>query len=357
MANPVQSQRLSSQEESLLTGAASNGDRAAFASLYSAFNGAVIGSILRKLTWIGRDEAKEIAQKVWIETWEKIRMPSESGGFDNSKGRFFTWLYSYIIKFAILDHGAARSTEIPLSHLSRSEDEEGEDRMSCMADPDTENSPDIVLEKKEELRKQAEKLRRIYLAYGELLRWLFLCGGYPHQQLAYAFSKLIFGHESNRGIEGSPQRLRTEYAEIPLVSLQRVFWESYSKESRIPGDILNTCKCHMHPLDKRLTLSVKELTRLDHASNNQFAPFLNSMVAETFFKQYWENHRSGFISAVPDWCYKVKQRLLCLFGLEKTAEEKDLIRSLVTEEKAIGNKHCNRCKLRHVAPCAEEEQR
>ena len=57
------------------------------------------------------------------------------------------------------------------------------------------------------------------------------------------------------------------------------------------------------------------------------------IVGKTCLKDYYQRRKGGHTAAIPDWCYKVRERVKKVFD--------------------TGSKACNRCKLRHLPPCAD----
>jgi len=73
----------------------------------------------------------------------------------------------------------------------------------------------------------AEEACRLRLAaLLELHRLTLLCGGYPHEQLAFLFAKSLYGQPSNRAIEGDPERVDREHGSTALGDLL----ETYGRE-------------------------------------------------------------------------------------------------------------------------------
>ncbi|MBU0753712.1 MAG: hypothetical protein KJ645_01140, partial [Planctomycetes bacterium] len=73
----------------------------------------------------------------------------------------------------------------------------------------------------------------------------------------------------------------------------------------------------------------------DSASRKQFQKMLAHRVADTALQDYYAQRRGGYTSAIPDWCYKVEER----------------VRKVLHE----GSKACSRCKLRDLPPCCATE--
>ena len=111
--------RLTPEEETRLLRTAESGNRDAFSRLFTIYNRPLKGYILAHIRG-GEDDAADIAQAVWSEAWEKISIPPEEGGFDPSKGRFYTFLLNRYTKFHILRHNSAASPPEPEEELRHS---------------------------------------------------------------------------------------------------------------------------------------------------------------------------------------------------------------------------------------------
>ncbi len=194
---------------------------------------------------------------------------------------------------------------------------------------------------------EAAEAKKSLFAYLELLRLLFLCGGYPHQQLAFGYSKVIFGRQSDRGIEGNPARVDRECGDKPLAELAKSFFDDYIKESAIDDPCyLGLLKACARPLQERLSFSVEELLALDRASRERYIALHRCLVSRTCLRDYYASHKKGYVSAVPDWCFKVTAKLQACLDREGEANAKG--------GSPAGQKRfrvCGRCKLRHLSPC------
>ena len=89
----------------------------------------------------------------------------------------------------------------------------------------------------------------------------------------------------------------------------------------------------LSPLRKRLPVKVEKLMEKDKASLDQHQPMAGRVVGKTCLKDYYQRRKGGHTAAIPDWCYKVEDRVRRVLDL--------------------GPKACSRCKLRHLSPCAD----
>lgn len=318
--------RETANDESMLAKAAGQGDKKAYGALVRALERPLAGFIRQ---WVGphEPEADDIAQRIWMEVWTKLRRSEAEGGFDPEKGGFYSWVLNYTAIYVLRRWFSERKRildrEMIESEFGISSEEEAGGR--SMDDfPDTRPAPPAALAIEEEMRARLK-------AMDLLMTTTFLCGGYPHQQLAFGFNKLIYGKSSRRGIEGKPLRLDNDHGSKDLRLLAKAFLEDYVSLSLLPRRRIELC---LAPITSRMDSRLKELFEKDQASAKQFpAPgALDKQVGGTRLKNYYSDRGPSY--SIPDWCYKVEQRIRHLRG------EPD-------KEKA-----CIRCKLRHLPPCS-----
>ena len=321
---------------------ARRGKSEAFGQLVEACNEALIGRIRRRL-W-DRNDAEDIAQEAWAAMWEDIHTPVEEGGYDPARGTpLHVYVYERFGKFLIRRRWGRATGPV----LGATDGAEGGPEPTDYREP-----------RPEEAAQLAEMVELKLAAYSELLRLTFLCGGYPHQQLALAFSKLIYGTRSDRAVEGSPRRVDQEHGHEPMERLATSFWEAYEAASQItdPGTLEELGK-HLQPVRLRLRLTVGELTRLDRASSKHFADMLQRVVAATCLSDYYARRKGGYTTAIPDWCDKVERRLRQVLGLSRDTSQEGVIEAVAGtgEHGEARPTVCNRCKLRHVPPCGGDQ--
>ena len=319
--------------------AARRGDRGAFDRLVAASHKALIGFIRGHMP-ADLVEPETVAQKVWVAVWQDIQTPPEQGGFDPEKGSFQAFVRYrhalYILRREIAAKAKLRGRE---SSLERLEEESG-----ALGEPEDSAPPSPALS----LENQ-EYLRLRLAAFQGMFRVLFLCGGYPHQQLAVAFSKYIYGQHGDR-----VQRVHNQHGTTHLDRLVDDFVRACKKVSEIPGEPgLGKLKDHLSPLLLRLPLKVGKLMEMDKASREHFGKLGRHLSGDTCLADYYAERKGGFTAAIPDWSYKVEKRVRQVLGV---SDERPMDESL---EKAAGmqgqeNKTtaaCARCKLRHLPPC------
>lgn len=271
----------------------------------------------------GNEQAcEELVQDTWIAVWQELERPADKGGYDPAKGGFYTYVIHRFAKYKALQWIDDRGRR-PISL-----EPETDDTRSGLtrADPDAQPADDLLVAEEEALVRLK--------AYSEMFRLVFLCGGYPNQQLAFGFSKHILGKQSERAIEGAPEKVADEYGGVTLSLLLEAYWQRYQSESRIvQPEIESLLKESLSPLRKRLPVTVAKLMEKDKASLDQHRPLADRVVAKTCLKDYYQRRKGGHTAAIPDWCYKVEGRVRRVLEL--------------------GPKACSRCKLRHLQPCVD----
>jgi hypothetical protein len=225
------------------------------------------------------------------------------------------------------------------------ENEDGETINEPTA-PALSSRPDIAIEAE-------EKLRLTNSAFLELLRLIFLCGGYPHQQFAFAYSKLIYGLPSHRSIEGAAEKVHLENGDIPFKTLITTFWNAYKSASQLDAQILQIADHHLDPIRLRLPLEVGKILKFDNASKTQFEKLLSKKTGETCLNNYYAGHKGSFTAAIPDWCYKVEKRIRTILTCEKDTSSDDAVGTIIQQKNAASTqpKSCNHCKIKHLPPC------
>ncbi|MDH7576943.1 MAG: sigma-70 family RNA polymerase sigma factor [Bacillota bacterium] len=319
---------LSREQELALVELARKDDEAAFTQLKQSFDRAVSGYINSIIEQKG--DAEDILQNVWTSVWLNINL------YKPEIARFYTFIRmiaSYEIRNYFKRLKKRREKENLFSDLAGP------------ADVDPENAPaeDIIVESlrrkqagtwkweeniEEELinKERAEEANDFYLS---LLRTVFSIGGYPHQVIAFAFSKLIFpcdlsSDKNTTGRKsGCPERVVRELFDKPLEQLSILLEQLYIKYSGISKDEISQVFEILHlKMDKTLSEVVDE--KLDKTTWNLLRAkgLLGEKVGRTSLRDYYETNNSsrgdeGGINqkrrkpedAVSDWSYKVQQRV------------------------------------------------
>jgi RNA polymerase sigma factor (sigma-70 family) len=334
-------ERLSRDEQLRLVEQTCRGDLDAFARLRQAFHATLVRYISRALP-AGEEEAEDLASDVWIRVFDKI------GTFDPDRDvAFYTFVIAFSARRLVED---ARRRRRKFKAFRQIESEEGSETIEEFPDTRQGGPPDLAVAAEEQQLKSA--------AFRELFRLTFLCGGYPHEQLAFAFSKHIYGKESPRGIEGAPKRLDEEHGSTPLGEMANRYWQDYEKASTIGDEaLLRDLEAQLEPIHHRLSLPVEELLRFDETHDRYGVELLRKRSSESCLREYYAGHEGGSSAAISEWSYRVKEAVRRALGARKEVSseeaEKDLAgRSLRGPVDPVS---CGRCKLRHVPPCSSGE--
>jgi hypothetical protein len=194
--------------------AARGGDESAYAWLQERFHRPLVGLVVLKTGWEHR-HADQAVRANWVERRLDILRPPEAGGYDPEGSLLF---HSYVWKHcvawsALYEEGDRRP---PPVSLTTAEGEEWE--LPDEAQP----SPDAAEIERERARTFSEAMHL-------LLDWLFRPEtGYPHQQLAFGFAKLLYGKPSPRGLEGDPGRTVSAHGSTRLAKLAEEFRRAYA---------------------------------------------------------------------------------------------------------------------------------
>jgi DNA-directed RNA polymerase specialized sigma24 family protein len=333
---------LSAEEEVNLVEKARGRDREAFEQLVKTFHKPLVGFILAR-SMADRETAEDIAQEVWVKAWEQIHRKPEENGYDPAKGRFYTFLINYIAIPKIRDWKRNRNGSRERTGVFETDD--GQVIKEPVASAQV-SQPDISLEIE-------EQFRLTNFAFLELLRLIFLCGGYPHQQFAFAYSKLIYGQPSSRSIEGAPEKVHHEHGAVPFETLITAFWDAYKSVSQLGVETLQTVNCYLDPIRLRLPQELGEILRFDNVSKTRFEKLLSQKAGKTCLNNYYADHKDGFTAAIPDWCYKVEKRIRTILGCEKDASQDEAVGTVMMQQKnaPAQPRSCNRCKIKHLPPC------
>lgn len=268
-------------------------------------------NFIRAQIW-NESDVEDIAQEIWTEVCEKY-------DYDPAKGTFLTWVKSRFAKYKIMQWQDRQKRRF--KSLGSQEPREGEH----------EGPPDPAPVEPSDLLRRLES----WLA---IMRLLFHCGGYPHQQLAFALSRVIYGRGSDGKVRGDSQRFHEEHGGELLGRLPQTFYDLYRKQSGLRDDQLADLQESLKPLKMKLTLKVQILLEFDpHARSNVRKELLDQDAGGTCPRDYYEKHSGGYSVAIPDWSDKVKRRLGQFLGTGKDC--------------------CPRCKLRHVPPCEDPAKR
>ena len=319
---------LSKEQQATLVARAAANDWSAFSALKEAFHAPLVGHLAVRI-WAGAECAEDLADAVWEDAREKL------GRFDASRNVSF---YTFLVNVVAPRHVTRFNRERARTH---SLDDDAEGRRN--EPPGSAPTPPQIEAGGEELRLRAR-------AFHELFRITFLCGGYPHEQLAFAYSQHIYGTPSPRGMEGVPRVLEERHGATPLGRLLGAYWEDYQAASCIadPAVLASLGAC-LDPVRRRMPLIVDDLLRFNEARKTYPHALLAQEVGESSPGDYWACYKGGAGKAISNWCEGVKRSVRRVLGLPESPNAQDSVELEVTN---AGSAACPRCKLRHVAPCA-----
>lgn len=294
---------------------AAHGDDGAFDALRqhyrSSLRGYIISHVLRP---INGDDLDDLEQHIWLMVHNLI------GEYDPEKGSFYTFVKNRVAKWEALHWNPSRK-------LTWLEDEEEDVRDALLMD--AEGNPDYLLD--------IESLERVRLdAFHLLIKILFLCGGYPHQQMSFAFLKLIYGTGSK--VQGSAAQVIDNHSDTMLCELAREFVVQYKQLSGLNDQEMLRCVESFVPFGKRLSLTVADLMSSDKTSKMQNQHIADVKVSRTALKDYYAEKSQKPTAAVSDWGYGVQKKIM----------------SIIADVDA--SKSCNRCKLRYTHPCNGQDE-
>ena len=331
------------------------GDKAEFSHLIEAYHPYLTADVWRMAAGaLPKEDVEDVIQETWTELCVRIANP-EKQQYDPSKASFRTYLAN-ISKYRILSRmSCLKKVFIPKLQDST------EDFLKII-----ENLPDAdeYIPEKIVMEKAEKKLR--FEAYLQLLKLVFLCGGYPHQQLAFVFAKLLHGKQSARALEGKVEVIYTELGLLPLSDV-------LAKAKAAMCENTDSSAAHeavslVHPLTIRLILTLDRLMQSDRPSRVFYRGILQKTAKDTCFKDYYsisshqedENNKVKISNTVSNWIYKLEQNVKRQIGINdpagKQASSGDEDEELMNEpaDRKIEDNRCNRCRFRTIPPCAEK---
>ena len=326
---------LSQKQECQLIEKARAGSQDALEELADVFHGPIRGCVQGK--GLSPHDAEDVAQNVWIEVQKRIRMPSEDGGYDPDRARLFTYT-SRIASSRVVDWWRERQ------RAPRAVDDS--------ADEDDNESRQPVTDPEEDPSQIVERLERLLFVNRELFRLAFLCGGYPHEQLAFAFVKLI---------DQKPTDVESAHGRKRLGELVEEFLESYRLATRFAQEEFNKYPPLLGPLRARLSLAVGLLfERAPEDTRDLVAALAQELVLSTRMQDYCA--RTGPTHPFSYWTHSVARRVRKVLGVESREKQPDELEDEVLGElmgrqegdgrvEPLPRQGCNRCALREVPPC------
>jgi hypothetical protein len=153
---------------------------------------------------------------------------------------------------------------------------------------------------------------RVFL---ELLETFLRWGGYPHQQVAFGYSILVWGKDQRKGdaasvkvpITGDPERVVREVGPQDLEPAANGMMEDLTISARLDAEYVARVR---RPLDGRLAMTGRELFARDQASAERWRMVAERRVGSAKLEEYFgEDPRRS----VSDWTHSVKNRIRKVF--------------------------------------------
>lgn len=167
---------------------------------------------------------------------------------------------------------------------------------------------------------------RVFL---ELFEVFVRYGGYPHQQVAFGYSILLWGKEKRRPgkggaaalaggkvpVTGDPDRVVREVGPRGLEPAAGDLFADLGEDCHLDGAYLERVRL---PLDGRLRLTGAELFVRDPASGERYRELAERVIGETRLHEYFGGDPRRSVS---DWTHAVKNRVKKVF-LDPAAGER-----------------------------------
>jgi hypothetical protein len=158
----------------------------------------------------------------------------------------------------------------------------------------------------------AEGPSRVFL---ELLETFLRWGGYPHQQVTFGYSILVWGKDQRKGdavavkvpITGDPERVVREVGPQVLAPASGGMMEDLAVSGRLDPEYLARVR---QPLDGRLAMTGRELFARDPASAERWRMVAERRVGSAKLQEYFGEDARRSVS---DWTHSVKNRIRKVF--------------------------------------------
>ncbi len=295
---------------------ARSGDGVAIDSLARRYHKPLLGFVLGRVN-CAREDAEDLVQEVWARVFTELHKGVAEGGYDPGKGAFYTFVVNRYAKYFLMQY-VERSRKRSMESFGSGEDE-GESHVDPQVAADCPD-PEMMLVAEEEQTARSSLLE-------ECFRLTFKYGGYPHQVLAFGFSKLVYGKSTKRDsegaskastkrrreVEGDPRRLDSERGAEPLTDLTDSFWDEYTRGSGLDATTQLRLESYLDPTRERLGLTVAEMARDNKTFRDHHAALAARIVGDTHLREYYG---SRGVNAVTDWCDKVQNRVREKLGLK-----------------------------------------
>lgn len=267
--------------------------REAFDTLFEAYRGAIKGFISSHLSPVQRNnDLEDLVQETALEAFKRVCT------YDPETGKFYTWLLiwaRYVLQRYFDEQRQRLDHEIVVSELVaqlRAQASEGEiDEETAEALIETLRVVPLT-----KLELSPETIAEILDKFRHFLRITFSEGGYPHQQIAFGFIRLL---------EWKPSEIVDELSEVPLQELAKRLEDDYVKILEY-ADKQKVRQC-FQPLHERMKCKLKEVIPEGDDSWEIIRASPDDVVGKTRFPDYWGDRPTDNLS---NWCYRVRQKTI-----------------------------------------------
>ncbi|MCK4413505.1 MAG: hypothetical protein KAY32_08180 [Candidatus Eisenbacteria sp.] len=308
MPEPKLQHDLPPEQELALIRAARDGDASSFERLIQPYLPEIERLVWGKLPRRDGHLAEEAVQDVLITAWKALSRYVEAYRFRN----YIFGITREIIKRRL----AGRRREIPTDW------ERDDSPLSGEPDPRTYRSVTGRLRNLVGVdrfpRPDASMLRSAVL--GEMLEAMLGYGGYPHQQIAFAYSIVLWGKPKPRRrtqpqtaperraarekvpITGDPDRVVRELSSTELRASGRDFQDEVASRGALRAEVAARA---FAPLIYRLGLRGTELFSRDRRSARLFSQLSATIIGHSLLEQYFGKDPR---KSIADWTERVKTR-------------------------------------------------
>ncbi|HBE77522.1 MAG TPA: hypothetical protein DDW65_07025 [Firmicutes bacterium] len=183
-------------------------------------------------------------------------------------------------------------------------------------------------------------------AYSDIFKYVFLCGGFPHEQLSFLFLDFL---------EIKPERFVEAqfHQEKCLNELREYFWTQMTTRLGRWGFKSGDFVCYLNPLDQRLQLKVKRLTALVSRKDSKISAELMEMeIGRTKLVGYHFFTGRDINMALSFWSENVRRTITKIAGV---SSYKQIYKGVLVPKFDISIKTSrNQCKLKDIEPCSKE---
>lgn len=167
--------------------------------------------------------------------------------------------------------------------------------------------------------------RRASQVFRELFEVFLQYGGYPHQQVAFGFSILLWGKAKQTEVErvesqkvplsGDPDRVVKEIGPAALGDASEAMLREVQARMKLAPEYMDRVA---EPLRYRLALQISDLFLRDTTSGRAFAALADRRTLETLLQQYFGKDPR---KSIADWTRTVKERVRKVFEDEDAARK------------------------------------